>query len=168
MNVEQHHWHSDALRHEMWLKVYGHAGRPVVAFPSQDGRYGDWEGWGMVDAVAGLIDVGRMRLIAVDSIDWQSWTNQSSPPGDRALRHEAYDRYIADELAPFVHTLTGADRAWTTGASMGAYHAVNTLFRYPAKFIAGWIDQLAPSPRSTRIATGGGRGGKTLGAFALT
>ena len=88
----------------------------------------------MVDAVAGLIDAGRMRLIAVDSIDWQSWTNQSSPPGDRALRHEAYDRYIADELAPFVRTLTGADRAWTTGASMGAYHAVNVLFRHPDLF----------------------------------
>lgn len=134
MKVEEHHWSSDALGHDMWLKVYGHDGRPVVAFPSQDGRYGDWESWGMVDAVGGLIDDGRMRLIAADSIDWQSWTDRSAPPGDRARRHEAYDRYLADELAPFVRTLTGAERAWTTGASMGAYHAVNVLLRHPDLF----------------------------------
>ena len=134
MNVEEHHWHSDALGHEMWLKVYGHAGRPVVAFPSQDGRYWDWESWGMVDAIDHLLDGGRMRLVAVDSIDWQSWTDQASPPGDRARRHEAYDRYLAHEVAPFVRSHTGADRAWTAGASMGAYHALNTVLRHPDLF----------------------------------
>ncbi len=134
MKVEEHHWPSQALDHEMWLKVYGHDGRPVVAFPSQDGRYWDWEGWGMVDAVGGLIEAGRLRLIAVDSIDGQSWTNTGTPPGDRALRHEAYDRYLTTELMPFVTTLTGADRAWTTGASMGAFHAVNVAFRHPDLF----------------------------------
>lgn len=134
MKVEEHHWPSDALGHEMWLKVYGHAGRPVIAFPSQDGRYWDWEGWGMVDAVGGLIEAGRLRLIAVDSIDWQSWTNAAAPPGDRARRHDAYDRYLATELMPFVTSLTGADRAWTTGASMGAFHAVNVVFRHPDLF----------------------------------
>lgn len=134
MNVEEHHWHSGALGHEMWLKVYGAGGRPVVAFPSQEGRYWDWEGWGMVDAVAGLIDSGRMRLFSVDSIDWQSWTDTAAPPGERARRHEAYDRYVADELAPFIRSLTAAGRAWTAGASMGAYHAVNALLRHPDLF----------------------------------
>lgn len=134
MKVEEHHWPSDALGHEMWLKVYGHDGRPVVAFPSQDGRYWDWEGRGMVDAVAGLIDAGRMRLVAVDGIDWQSWTNQSIPPGDRARRHEAYDRYVSQEVVPFLRDLSGFERAWATGASMGAFHAANVVFRHPDQF----------------------------------
>ena len=134
MKVEEHHWSSAALGHEMWLKVYGHAGRPVIAFPSQEGRYWDWEHWGMVDSVAGLIDAGRLRLIAVDSVDWQSWANWSTPPGDRARRQDAYDRYLADELSAFVTSITGFGRAWTTGASMGAYHASNVLFRHPDRF----------------------------------
>ncbi|HEY7701318.1 MAG TPA: alpha/beta fold hydrolase [Candidatus Limnocylindrales bacterium] len=134
MKTEEHHWHSEALGHEMWLKVYGHDGRPVVAFPSQDGRYGDWEGWGMVDAVGGLIAAGRLRLIALDSVDWQSWTNHAAAPADRARRHDAYDRYVAGEVAPFVASLTGVERAWTTGASMGAYHALNVLLRHPDRF----------------------------------
>jgi len=43
-----------ALGQEMTLRVYGHDGRPVVAFPTMNGRYWDFEGFGMVDACAGL------------------------------------------------------------------------------------------------------------------
>ncbi|NJD28093.1 MAG: transposase [Chloroflexi bacterium] len=134
MHVEERLWSSPSLGHDMALKVYGHAGRPVVAFPSQDGRYWDFESWGMVEACAGFIDAGRMRLVAVDGIDWQSWTNHSISPADRGRRHDAYDRYIADEVVPFARDLTGWERAWATGASMGAYHAANAVFRHPDRF----------------------------------
>jgi esterase/lipase superfamily enzyme len=134
MHVEEHGWDSPALGHGMTFKVYGHAGRPVVAFPSQDGRYWDFEGWGMVDACGGLIEAGRMRLIAVDGVDWQSWTNRSIDPGARARRHDDYDRYVTGEVIPWVRERTGHDRAWATGASMGAYHAANALFRHPDLF----------------------------------
>jgi esterase/lipase superfamily enzyme len=134
LNVEERSWSSPALGHDMVLKVYGRAGRPVIAFASQDGRYWDFEGWGMVDACAGLIDAGRMRLVTVDSIDWQSWTNWSLHPADRARRHNAYDRYIAEEVVPFANELTGYDHAWTTGPSMGAYHATNVFLRHADLF----------------------------------
>jgi esterase/lipase superfamily enzyme len=134
VHTEEHHWHSPALGHEMWLKVYGHDGRPVVAFPSQDGRWWDFESWGMVEAAAGFIDTGRTRIVAVDGIDWQSWTNQGVQPGDRARRHDDYDRYLAGEVVPFVQQATGWERAWATGASLGAYHAANIVFRHPDLF----------------------------------
>ncbi len=134
MHVEEHVWFSTALGHDMAFKLYGHDGRPLVAFPSLDGRYWDFESWGMVDAVGGLIEAGRCRIVAVDSVDWQSWTNRAAPPGDRARRHEAYDRYLADELAPWIRERTGWPTAWTTGCSMGAYHAANVLFRHPDLF----------------------------------
>jgi esterase/lipase superfamily enzyme len=127
-------WFSEALGHDMALRVYGDAGRPVLAFPSQNGRWWDFEGWGMVGSVDHLIDAGRMRLIAVDGIDWQSWTNEGSHPGDRGRRHEDYDRYVAQEVVPFAQELTGYERVWAVGASMGAYHAVNFVFRHPDLF----------------------------------
>ena len=134
MHVDERTWWSPSLGQDMTLKVYGHEGRPLLAFPSQDGRWWDFEGWGMVDAVAGFIDVGRLRLIAVDGIDWQSWTNESLAPVDRARRHDDYDRYLADEVIPLVRETTGWERAWATGASMGGYHAANVLFRHPDQF----------------------------------
>ena len=124
-------WWSEALGHEMHLRVYGHSGRPVVAFPSQDGRFWDWEGFGMVDACAELLAAGRLRLVTIDGIDRQSWTRGDAPPGDRARRHEAYDRYLVGELFPYLRELTGWQTGWVAGASMGAYHAANFLFRHP-------------------------------------
>ena len=41
---------------------YGHWGRPVLVFPSGRGRAADFENNGMVGAVTGLIDAGRLKL----------------------------------------------------------------------------------------------------------
>lgn len=134
MKVEDRTWFSPALGQDMTLRIYGHDGRAVVAFPSQSGRFWDFEGWGMVDSVAGLIEEGRMRLVAVDGIDWQSWTNWQAHPADRARRHEDYDRYIVAEVVPFLRELTGRETAWATGCSMGATHAANFVLRHPDAF----------------------------------
>ncbi len=115
----------------MELLVFGHAGQALIAFPSQDGRARDWEGFGMIDAVSDLLESGRLLLICVDSIDWQSWTNRALPVGDRARRHGVYHRYIVEEVIPFARQESGADSVWTTGCSMGAYHAANVFFRRP-------------------------------------
>jgi esterase/lipase superfamily enzyme len=134
MQGERHGWFSPALGQEMTFETYGHAGRPVLAFPSQDGRTGDFAGFGMVDACAEIIEAGRMRLVAVDGVDWQSWTNAAVAPAERARRHLDYDRYVMDELVPFVRKATGRGTMWVTGCSMGAFHAANFFFRRPDAF----------------------------------
>src|SRR5437870_2977007 len=153
LTVDMWNWAGDIDFYRAWAEVVVHgtthvssekpyyvlwsgrkAGRPVVAFPSRDGRYWDFESWGMIEACAAFIDEGRARIVAVDAIDWQSWTNQSISSADRGRRHDAYDRYLAAEVVPFVRDLTGWERAWATGASMGGYHAANVLFRHPDLF----------------------------------
>jgi esterase/lipase superfamily enzyme len=44
-----------------------------------------------------------------------------------------WDEYVRDEVIPFVHAScqTPGIPITTMGASLGAYHAANTLFRYP-------------------------------------
>ena len=59
MHVEYHNWFSHALGHDMSFKVYGHFGQPLIAFPAQDGRYYDFENFGMLEACAGLVEAGR-------------------------------------------------------------------------------------------------------------
>jgi esterase/lipase superfamily enzyme len=124
-------WFSSALGHDMELLVYGQGGQALVCFPSQDGRAADWEGFGMIDAVADLLEAGRLTLVAVDAIDWQSWTNTGVPVGDRARRHEDYHRYVTEEVVPFACRETGRQTVWTSGCSMGAFHAANVFFRRP-------------------------------------
>jgi esterase/lipase superfamily enzyme len=134
VHVEDHKWWSPALGQEVELKVYGHWGRPVLVFPSQDGRYFDFEGFGMVEACAPLIDSGRVKLYAADGIDPQSWTNQSAHPADRARRAEDYHRHVVEEVVPLVQRHTGVHALWTTGCSMGAFHAATVFFRRPDLF----------------------------------
>jgi esterase/lipase superfamily enzyme len=61
-------------------------------------------------------------------------------PADRNARHEAYDRYVVNEVIPFVrdHCNQPDVRVMANGCSMGAYHAVNFYLKHPDLF-AGTI-----------------------------
>jgi esterase/lipase superfamily enzyme len=76
----------------MTVISYGHYGRPVLVFPSEAGRTWDFENNDMVDAVAGLLDDGRIKLYCVDSLDADTWSDKGLPIEERALRHEVYTR----------------------------------------------------------------------------
>jgi esterase/lipase superfamily enzyme len=134
MRREERLWFSGNLGHDMELIVYGHAGQPLVCFPSQDGLVRDWESQGMVDCVGDLLEAGRLLMIAVDGIDWQSWTNKNVPVDARARRHNDYHHYITDEVVPFAREQGGRESVWATGCSMGAFHAANFFFRRPDLF----------------------------------
>ncbi len=138
MQIEQHKWHSPALGHEMELKVYGHYGKPVLVFPAQEGRFYDFENFGMIEAAAPFIEAGKVKVFTVDSVDNQTWTNWNAHPADRARRHNDYDRYITDEVAPFIRQHCGGSpqKFLTTGVSMGGYHSANFFFRHPDIFDA--------------------------------
>ena len=68
----------------------------------------------------------------MDSVDAESFYAKNRPPSERIRRHDQYERYIADEVVPFVRSRarTGG-RIGTLGASFGAYHAVNFGLRHP-------------------------------------
>jgi esterase/lipase superfamily enzyme len=136
MNIEYCKWHSPALGQQMELKIYGFFGKPLLVFPAQGGRFYEFEDFGMIAAITPFIEAGQIKVFTLDSIDSQSWANLNAPPADRARRHEDYDRYITQEVAPFIirHCGGGAVKIITTGVSMGAYHAANFFFRHPDLF----------------------------------
>jgi esterase/lipase superfamily enzyme len=136
MNVEYHKWWSRNLGQEMELKVYGHGGKPVLVFPSAGGRFYEYEDFGMVEACRPFVEAGKILLVAVDSVDRQSWLNFEAHPADRARRHNEYDRYIVEEVVPFVRDRGHRKRFLSTGCSMGGYHSANFFFRHPDLFDA--------------------------------
>jgi len=76
----------------------------------------------MIEAGREFIESGQVKLFTVDSVDGQSWANPGAHPADRALRHEQYDRYIVQEVAPFMREHCGNtnQKFLATGCSMGA------------------------------------------------
>ncbi len=136
MNVETHTWWSPHLRQNMTLKVYGQAGKPVVVFPALGGSYHEFEDFGMVAAVQAFVEAGQIKLFTVDSVDNQAWANAQAPLAERWQRHEAYDRYLIQEVAPRArrHGRGTRLKLLATGCSMGGYHAANFFFRHPDVF----------------------------------
>ena len=49
MQTEYYKDYSNELGRDMEIKVYGWAGVPVLAFPCQNGRFFEWEGFDMFD-----------------------------------------------------------------------------------------------------------------------
>jgi esterase/lipase superfamily enzyme len=115
----------------MELLVLGHAGARVVVFPTSQGRFYEWEDRGMGHALAEPLARGWIQLVCVDSVDAESWYDRGKWPGDRAWRHEQYDRYVHDEVLPFSWRINRTPFLMVTGASLGAYHAVNFAGRHP-------------------------------------
>jgi esterase/lipase superfamily enzyme len=110
--------------------AYGHWGRPLLVFPAQEGRRYEWEERGMIDAVAGLIDAGRVKVYCVDSRDSGSWHDEWLPLEERARRHDVYERWLLEHVVPVIHADCGGfQEIATTGVSFGAYHAANLALR---------------------------------------
>ena len=72
---------SSVLNREMEFKVYGSAGVPVLALPARGGRFYDWENNGMPDAIAQLLNEGKVQLFCADSIDGEAVLNGDAETG---------------------------------------------------------------------------------------
>lgn len=130
----------------MEYKTYGERGRGVLVFPSQNGRFFDYENFGMVDALDPFIESGRIHLICADSIDGETWSNTGGDPRQRLELHERWFNYIITELIPetnaeFSNQSQSPDKdnnapngLIVTGCSMGGFHAANSFFRHPELF----------------------------------
>jgi esterase/lipase superfamily enzyme len=126
MNRRHMTLHSDAIGAGLDVIAFGHYGRPVLAFPSQQGHSWDYENMGMIGAIADLIDAGRVKLYCVDTIDGHTWHDDSLPLEERARRHGAYEDWILNQVVPFIHDdCGGAHDIIVNGPSFGGYHAAN-------------------------------------------
>ena len=140
----------------MGLVVYGHWGQPILAFPTTGGDEWEYE-HRLIDAIAGPIDAGRIKVFCVNTNHRDSFGNSGAHPAHRSYMQAMYDAYILHEVVPFIrsHCRDGGISIWTLGPSLGAYHAMNTLLKHPAivkrcyafsgvydmkSFMHGWYD----------------------------
>ena len=108
------------------MLAFGHHGRPLLVFPSEQGHCNDYEDRMMISSIAHLIDSGRLKVYCVDSYDAQSWQDKSAPLEERALRHGRYEEWIFGQVVPWIFDdCGGPQEIMVTGCSFGAYHAAN-------------------------------------------
>ena len=141
MEMQYFKMYSPALNRDMECKVYGHAGKPVLFIPCQDGRFFDFEGYKMAEVWSPWIESGQVMVIAIDTIDKETWSDKNGNADYRINLHEAWIRYITNEVVPFIQHMAMQRNGWheapgimTFGCSLGATHAVNLFYRFPQHF----------------------------------
>ena len=129
-------WHSPGLDLPMPIVTYGDRGRPLLLFPTAAADFLENERFFLVKAVEPAILAGRSASSrSTASIVWPGWIPPLPVP-EQARRQALYSRYVEHEVVPYIRGVCGdpAVRIGTTGASFGAFHAANSLFRRPDLF----------------------------------
>jgi esterase/lipase superfamily enzyme len=128
---EYHKWHSSVTGREFEMLVFGHAGYPVILFPTSQGKYYQNKDQGLIETARWFLETGKLKIYCPDSMDAESWYNKSVPPAQRAYNQGLYDRLILEELVSRARHETGHERIAVAGCSFGGYHAANFAFRHP-------------------------------------
>jgi esterase/lipase superfamily enzyme len=132
-------WHSPRLHRHMEIAVYGHYGFPLLLFPTAAADYLEYERFLMIDVIAPYIDAGKVKVFSINSINREAWLNRGAPVKYMGERQAQYNGYITEEVIPYIwNNMQGRHGVITCGASLGAFHAANQLFRRPDLF-AGMI-----------------------------
>jgi len=134
MKKKQEKWRSPSLGKDMQINIYGHSGTPIVGLPTRGQKAGQWEKYGMVDALFKQLENGYNQLFCIDSIDDETFLNDALPPRRRLMRHQHFEAYILEEVIPFVRQHNAIPFLMIAGVDLGGYHAVNFALKHPNKF----------------------------------
>lgn len=134
MEISTHKWRSPSLGKDLNLKVYGTSGTPIIGIPTRGASCGQWEEFGMVNAISYQINNGFNQLFCVSSVDEESFLNTSISPSQRLIRHQQYESYLVDEVVPYIKDQNPIDYMIIAGTDLGGYHAISTALKHPAEF----------------------------------
>jgi esterase/lipase superfamily enzyme len=138
---EYRRWYTPHLSRDFELLVFGHAGYPVILFPTSKGRFYEYKDFKFLDSMAHLIDGGLVRVYTPDGVDGESWYNTGIQPADRVRTHNAYENVIVHDVIPLAQHECGSPKVAVSGASFGGYHAANLAFRHPR--LVGYLISLS-------------------------
>ena len=121
---------------EMPIARYGNWGRTLLLFPTAQSDLYDCERFFLIKAVEQLIHDRRLNVFCINTINDISWMKRDVPVPEKARRQALFSGYIEEEVVPHIRRVLGNPdaRLGTAGASFGAFHAANAVFRRPDMF----------------------------------
>ena len=132
MQREYHRWYTGRLGRDMGTCVYGHWGTPLLAFPTSGGDEHEMEGQGMVGGPVGVHRRRAHQAVHGGIQQRPELLQQGRPPAPPELDAAAVGRVHPLGSHPLhPHALPGLVSIATMGASLGAYHAANTMLKHP-------------------------------------
>jgi esterase/lipase superfamily enzyme len=125
-------WLSPSLQKDMPIATYGHYGFALLMIPTAAADFLEYERFQLIDSLAPFINQGKLKVFSVNSINSESWLNYEIDGEHKGIRHNQFNKYIFDEVIPFIRTKTsGHTPIYICGASFGALHSMNLYLKRP-------------------------------------
>jgi esterase/lipase superfamily enzyme len=130
-------WRSERLEREVTLVRWGHFGQPVLLFPTAGGDAEEIERFLLVDALGGLIDAGRVKIYSCDSAAGRALLAREGTARHQMWLQNQFHQYVRHELVPAIRSDCESQDTplWAAGASIGAFHSVAMVCRFPDVFV---------------------------------
>jgi esterase/lipase superfamily enzyme len=130
-------WYSQRIGREITVSRWGAVGTPVLIFPTAAGDAEEGERFHLIDAIAPLLEAGRVKAYSLDSIAGQSWLKENDSIESAARVQHQFDQVIVEEVVPAIRQDCGHPehlQIVLTGASIGAFEAFAAICRHPDLF----------------------------------
>lgn len=129
-------WHSSRLQREVSLVRWGHFGTPVLLFPTAGGDAEEVERFLMMKVLAPFIEGGKIKVYSCDSVAGRAMIEQEGSPQHRQWLLNMFHQYIRHEVVPAIRVDCKDPNVEvvSAGASIGAFHAVAMVCRFPDVF----------------------------------
>ncbi len=129
-------WYSTRVAQDVSVVRWGHYGKPVLLFPTAGGDAEEVERFHMIGAVQPLIDAGRIKVYSCDSVAGQVMVAGEGSSRYRGRMQNRFHEFVRHELVPAIAADCGQQsvEVVATGASIGAFHSLAMVCRYPEVF----------------------------------
>jgi esterase/lipase superfamily enzyme len=129
-------WRSERLGEEVSVVRWGAFGMPVLLFPTAGGDAEEIERFHVIGALRPLLDSGAIKVYSCDSVAGQWLVSGQGSVADRCRIQDRFHEFVRHEVVPAIRAdcRTPDIEIVTAGSSIGAFHALATLCRYPDVF----------------------------------
>jgi esterase/lipase superfamily enzyme len=129
-------WRSERLKREVTMVRWGTFGQPVIVFPTAGGDAEEIERMHLVGAVGALIEARKIKIYSCDSVAGRALLDREGSPQHQMALQNQFHQYVRHEVVPAVRADCKAPDVtlWAAGASIGAFHSVAMVCRFPDVF----------------------------------
>ena len=129
-------WRSERLERDVTLVRWGTIGQPLLLFPTAGGDAEEIERFLMIDALAPLLDAGRLKIYSCDSVAGKALLAREGSAAHQMWLQDQFHRYVRHEVVPAIRMDCKSAELplWAAGASIGAFHAAAMVCRFPDVF----------------------------------
>jgi esterase/lipase superfamily enzyme len=129
-------WRSPRLDREVTMVRWGVVGQPILLFPTAGGDAEEIERFHMIDVLRPLIDGHKIKVYSCDSVAGQALVGREGTARHQMWVQNEFHHYVRQEVVPAIRLDCKSNdiEIWSAGASIGAFHAVAAVCRFPDVF----------------------------------